>query len=140
MKKLINTVGIYGILALGSGVFYREFTKFYNFEGKTILSVAHTHFFALGVFLFLFLSLFALNSNILEDAKFKRFHLIYNIGFPMMMVMIYIRGILQVLGTNLSNGLNSAISGVSGLSHIIMTIALVYLFQALKNITKNHIN
>lgn len=134
MKKLINTVGIYGILALGSGVFYREFTKFYNFEGKTILSVAHTHFFALGVFLFLFLSLFALNSDILEDDKFKRFYLIYNIGFLMMMLMIYIRGILQVLETDLTTGLNAAISGISGISHIIVTVGLVYLFQAFKNV------
>lgn len=135
MKKLINTAGIYGALALFSGVFYREFTKINNFEGDSMLSVAHTHFFAMGAFLFLIIGLFALNSKLIEDVKFKRFNLIYQIGFPMMMLMIYVRGILQVLGTELSNGLDAAISGISGVSHIIVTIALVYLFQALKNIT-----
>lgn len=134
MKKLINTAGIYGSLALFSGVFYREFTKFNGFEGDSMLSVAHTHFFAMEAFLFLFLSLFAMNSNLVEDLKFKRFSLIYNVGFPFMMLMIYVRGIFQVLETDLSSGLNAAISGISGISHIIVTVALVYLFQALKNI------
>lgn len=133
MKKLINTAGIYGSLALLSGVFYREFVKFNNFEGNSALSVAHTHFFTMGAFLFLFLSLFALNSNLLNDPKFKRFYLIYNIGFPIMMLMIYVRGVFQVLGTELSSALNASISGVAGISHIIITIALVYLFLALKN-------
>lgn len=135
MKKLINIAGIYGVLALVSGVFYREFTKFNNFDGSTMLSVTHTHFFVLGAFLFLFLSLFALNSDITEDLKFKRFSLIYNIGFPIMMLMIYIRGILQVLETDLTTGLNAAISGISGISHIIVTVGLVHLFQAFKNVT-----
>ena len=135
MKKLINTAGIYGGLALFSGVFYREFIKFNNFEGKSMLSVAHTHFFAMGAFLFLILSLFALHTNIMDDLKFKRFYLIYNIGFPIMMLMIYVRGIFQVLGTDLSRGLNASISGIAGVSHIIVTIALVYLFLALKNIS-----
>lgn len=138
MKKLINIAGIYGALALFSGVFYREFTKFNNFEGSSVLSVAHTHFFAMGTFLFLFLSLFAMNSEIVQDVKFKRFNLIYNIGFPMMMLMIYVRGILQVSGSELSSGIDAAIAGISGLSHIVVTIALVYLFQALKNVAINH--
>ena len=42
MKKLINTAMIYMILALVMGVFYREFTKFYQFTGITTLSVTHT--------------------------------------------------------------------------------------------------
>lgn len=140
MKKLINTAGIYGALALFSGVFYREFTKFNGFEGHSTLSVAHTHFFAMGTFLFLFLSLFAMNSKIIEDLKFKRFNLLYNIGFPLMMLMIYIRGILQVLETDLSSGLNAAIAGVSGISHIIVTVALVYLFLALRELAQQQSN
>ena len=39
MKKLINTSFVYFILAMIAGVFYREFTKFYNFTEKTTLSV-----------------------------------------------------------------------------------------------------
>ena len=48
MKKLINTSFLYLILALAAGVFYREFTKFNSFTGKTTLAVVHTHLFVLG--------------------------------------------------------------------------------------------
>ena len=34
MKKLINISFIYFILAMVCGVFYREFTKFFNFTDK----------------------------------------------------------------------------------------------------------
>lgn len=134
MKKMIHTAGFYGVLALISGVFYREFVKFMSFEGDSMLSVAHTHFFVLGTFLFLLLALFAMNSSLLEDQKFQRFTQIYNIAFPAMMISLYVRGILQVLETNLSTGLDAAISGVAGLTHIALTVAMVYLFLALKNI------
>ena len=46
---MINTSFVYLILALISGVFYREFTKFNGFTEKTTLGVVHTHLFVLGV-------------------------------------------------------------------------------------------
>ena len=58
MKKLINTAMIYMILALVMGVFYREFTKFYQFTGITTLSVIHTHLFILGDSLLYIISLY----------------------------------------------------------------------------------
>lgn len=134
MKKLINTAGVYGALALASGVFNREFVKWNGFKGESVLSVAHTHFFAMGTFLFLFISLFALNSQLLDDLKFQRFNQIYQFAFPGMMLTMYARGILQVLETDLSKGLEASIAGVAGLSHILVTVALVYLFLALKNV------
>ena len=39
------------------GVFYREFTKFSGFTGKTALYVVHTHYFLLGMVFFLLLLL-----------------------------------------------------------------------------------
>lgn len=134
MKKMINTAGIYGVLALFSGVFYREFVKLMDFSGESMLSVAHTHFFAMGSFLFLFLALFSMNSSLLKEQKFQRFNQIYTVAFPAMMLLFYVRGILQVLETDLSSGFDAAISGIAGLTHIAVTIALVYLFLALKNV------
>lgn len=45
MKKYFNLAIIYAILAMISGVFYREFTKFLDFEGTTTLAFTHIHFF-----------------------------------------------------------------------------------------------
>ena len=39
MKKLLNTAFIYALAAMAGGVFYREFTKFNGFSGRTALCV-----------------------------------------------------------------------------------------------------
>ena len=57
MKRYLNTSLVYAILAMVGGVFYREFTKFNGFTGKTTLAVVHTHYFLLGMLFFLLLLL-----------------------------------------------------------------------------------
>lgn len=57
MKRYMNTALVYAVLAMAGGVFYREFTKFVGFTGETTLSVVHTHYFMLGMALFLLLLL-----------------------------------------------------------------------------------
>ena len=59
MKKLLNIGFLYAILAMAGGVFYREFTKFNGFTGRTALGVVHTHLFLLGMVMFLLAALFA---------------------------------------------------------------------------------
>lgn len=57
MKRYINSALLYAVLAMAGGVFYREFTKFNGFTAKTTLSVVHTHYFLLGMVVFLLLLL-----------------------------------------------------------------------------------
>ena len=52
MKRLLNTAIGYFNAASAAGVFYREFTKWNGFTGKTTLGFVHTHLFVLGMFLF----------------------------------------------------------------------------------------
>jgi len=51
-----------------------------------------------------------------------------------MVIMLVIRGVIQVLELQLSKGANAAVSGIAGIAHIIITVALVILFLALKSI------
>ena len=53
MKKLWNTAFIYFWLAMAGGVFYREFTKFNDYSGKTVLGLLHVHLLVLGTLMFL---------------------------------------------------------------------------------------
>ncbi len=55
MKRYLNAALTYAVLALAGGVFYREFTKFNGFDGRTALGVVHTHYFMLGMVFFLLL-------------------------------------------------------------------------------------
>ena len=124
---------IYFIAAMVAGVFYREFTKLQGFTGKTTLSVMHTHLLVLGMFLFLVTALFCgLEKKLAEHKAFQRFYVLYNISLPFFCVMLLIRGILQVQGADLSSGINAMIAGIAGISHILMTVSLVFFFLALK--------
>ena len=132
MKKTINFAFIYAMVAICGGVFFREFTKFTGFVGKTTLSVVHVHFFALGMLVMLLAALFCGQLPLAGNKKYGRFLLWYNIGLPLAGAMLFVRGLLQVLVPQLSRGLSASISGISGIAHVILTVGLVYFFLALR--------
>lgn len=132
MKKLTNTALYYAIAAMISGVFAREFTKFNAFEGKTSLWFTHLHLFIMGTIMFLVLSLFAKNFDLLSQKGFAKATLVYNIGLVGMVAMFYLRGILQVLNTPLTAGANAAISGVAGIAHIVFAVGIVLVLLCIR--------
>lgn len=132
MKKIFNKAFIYLILGLSAGVYYREFTKFNNFDGFTQLGVLHTHILVLGLVMMLIVLLFVKVFEINKDSKFKRSLAIYEGGLHLTILMLITRGTLQVLGTELSKGLNAAISGISGVGHIILGVGFVMLMLVIK--------
>lgn len=137
MKRYMNAALLYAILAMVGGVFYREFTKFQGFTGKTTLSVVHTHYFLLGMVFFLMLLLLEKNFSF-TGAKTVRTILVYHIGLNLTSVMFVLRGIVQVLGTELSSGMNAAISGIAGIGHILLGISLVLLLIQIKRGVSAH--
>ncbi|BDF33368.1 membrane protein [Lachnospiraceae bacterium] len=133
MKKLWRISFIYLLAGIASGVFYREYTKYMAFDGRTTLAFTHVHLIVLGTLLFLVLMLFCKDSCLLQSRKFKVFLILYNIALPLMAVMLLVRGITQVQALPLSRGADAAISGIAGISHIMITAALVVLMLAIKN-------
>ena len=132
MKKLINRAFLYTLLGLAAGVFYREFTKYHGFAGRSTLAFLHPHLLGLGALLLMVVALFARQTPLLQEKHCSRFLLLHSIGLPLTALMMLARGILQVLGSPLSRGLDAAISGVAGLGHVILGASLVFLFLALK--------
>ena len=131
MKRYVNLSLLYAILAMVGGVFYREFTKFNGFTGKTTLGVVHTHYFLLGMVFFLLLLLLE-KSFSFTGAKTGRILVAYQVGLNLTAVMFVVRGITQVLGTALSSGMDAAISGIAGIGHILLGISLVLLLMQIK--------
>lgn len=134
MKKAINLAFLYAILAMVGGVFYREFTKFNGFEGRTTLGFLHTHLFLLGMVMFLVVALFCKSTELAHTKPFGAFLVVYNIGVPLTVVMLIVRGVTQVLGIALSKGMDAAISGISGLGHILTGVGIILFFLALKKV------
>ena len=137
MKKHIMTAFVYAIAAMACGVFYREFTKFNSFDGVTALGKVHTHLFLLGMVVFLLVALFDAKFALRQQKLYKPFMIVYNIGVPLASAMMLVRGVLQVLGTELSDGANAAISGIAGLGHVVTALGIVLFFCMLLRAVKS---
>lgn len=131
MKKLAKSSLFFMILGLIFGVFSREFTKITGYTGTTAISTLHTHALALGMLFFLIVLALEIQLHLTEHPRFNRFYYPYVIGLCLVLTLMLIRGILQVLGTELSAGLNASISGIAGLGHITLTVGLSYFMKIL---------
>lgn len=131
MKRYANTAVAYAVIAMLFGVFYREFTKFNGFEGQTVLSAIHPHYFMLGMVFFLLL-LLREKSVGFSGAGTGKVLAVYHVGLNLTGLTLLLRGVAQVLGTPLSSAMNGALSGVAGIGHILLGVSLVLLLLQIK--------
>ena len=127
MKRLMLASIIYAVLALVGGVFYREFTKL---NGFTILSVVHTHYLILGMVFFLLLVLVEKNYSFIND-KVRKCLLLYHIGLNLTVVMLVVRGVVQVLSLDVSSAV------LSGIGHLILGISMFLVLISIRNCVKD---
>lgn len=129
MKRLMNASIVYGVLALVGGVFYREFTKLNGFTGFTTLSVVYTHYLILGMVFFLLLVLVEKNYSFINDKVRK--YLLYHIGLNLTVVMLVVRGVVQVLSLDVSSVV------LFGIAHLILGISMVLVLFSIGNCVKD---
>ena len=103
-----------------------------GFSGITALSKVHPHLLMLGTMVFLIVALFSERLILEKEKTFTLFMRIYNIGLPLTVLMMLIRGTLEVIGAPLSKGLNASISGIAGIGHILLGAGLILLIVSLK--------
>ena len=97
MKRYANTAVVYAVIAMVCGVFYREFTKFNGFEGRTVLSALHPHYFMLGMAFFLLLLLLEKAVGF-SGAGAGKVLAVYHVGLNLTGLTLLLRGVTQVLG------------------------------------------
>lgn len=64
--------------------------------------------------------------------KTSRPLVLYHVGLNLMVVMLLARGIVQVLGLPLSSAWDASLSGVAGIGHILLGVAMVWLLLQVK--------
>ncbi len=133
IKRYANSALVYAVAAMISGVFYREFTKFSHFTGKTNLSFMHTHYFLLGMFFFLILMLLE-KSFSFSGKNTGKVLIVYHLGLNISGFGFLMRGLTQVWGTTLSAGMDASISGIAGIGHILTGIGMILLLLKIRNI------
>ena len=127
LKKTYQAAVTYAVLGLGSGLFYREYTKIHDFHGTTQLSIMHTHLLALGMLVMLIVLALEKIFELSKSKWFKLFFWHYNGGLLLTVTMMLVIGIRDVAGQESM----PMIDGIAGLGHILITIALVFFFIAL---------
>lgn len=134
MKKYLHMATFYLVMGLVAGVFYREFTKMSGFEGKTLLSVSHTHILILGFFMAILLLLLEKNFKFSTVKSAKAWFVVYNCSFVYMVAMFITRGIMQVLGTSMA-GLNH----IAGLAHFLVGGSLIWFVVLCYKMIENNV-
>ena len=135
-KRFADLAFIYAIAAMVFGVFYREFTKLNFYDGDTVLSVIHTHYFLLGMGFFLILMLVEKNFGISRQNKTGLFVITYQVGLNITVLSFFIRGLNQVWQTDLSKGADASLSGIAGIGHIVMSVSMLLLLWRVKKAVK----
>ncbi len=131
VKRYANMAFLYAIAAMVFGVFYREFTKFSGFSGRTSLAFLHTHYFMLGMFFFLVLMLVE-KALAFSGQNIGRVLFAYHLGLNITALGLLMRGLTQVWGTPLSKGLDASISGISGIGHILTGVCILLLLLRIR--------
>lgn len=127
MKKYFNAAIVYASLALAGGVFYREFTKYTAFTGKTNLAFLHTHYFMLGMFFFLALALLERAFAFSAQKGIKTWITLYHVGLNITTMCLFLRGLAQATETTLSTAISGSLSGVAGIGHILLGTSIMAL-------------
>ena len=131
MKRYANASLLYALIAMAGGVFYREFTKFSGFTGKTALSVVHTHYFLLGM-LFSLLLLLLEKSFAFSGEKTGCVLALYHVGLNVTGAALLVRGVAQVLALPLSRAMDASLSGVAGIGHLLLGVSMVLLLLRIR--------
>lgn len=122
------------ITGLLCGVYFREFSKYYNQVNMHLtLGLVHVHLLVLGMIMFLLIGLINIKLNKDENKYMKYLLPVYATSTYGAGLMLLVRGTLDVLIkanviSELSSGINGMISGISGLFHIILGISIVLIF------------
>ena len=112
-------------------MFYREFTKYNHYSGRTTLAFVHTHYFILGMLFFLLLMVLE-KSFSFTDQRTRRVLAAYHVGLNLTVVMLTARGILQVKEASVSSAVNAAVSGMAGIGHIVLCVSLILLLLRIR--------
>lgn len=86
----------------------------------------------LGMVMFLLVTICIRLFAIDRAKKYSAFFVIYNAGVCLTSVMLTVRGIVQVLGVELSSAQNGMLSGVAGIGHILIGVGMLFFFFSLK--------
>ena len=135
LTYLFRSATAWTAIGLVGGLVYREVTKLYDYTGFTQLALVHTHSLALGTTVMLvLLALTAALPGLSADRRMRWGTHLLNAGLVLTVGMLSVKGTLQVREVSWAD--HAALAGVSGLGHMTLTAAFVFLLLAIGRAVK----
>ncbi|WP_203567670.1 DUF2871 family protein [Aestuariimicrobium ganziense] len=129
-RTLATWSAVFAGLGLASGLYYREFSKHYNWDARSQLNVAHTHWLMLGAVLGLVFTLVEDRFRISERGKqFTAFLITWIAGVVITSGMLVFKGSAQIMEKSWAD--SPALAGISGLGHMTLTAMFILFFLGL---------
>ena len=135
--NLLSLAFVNMILGFAGGVFYREFTKYYDFTAVNHLGKLHVHMLVLGFITMLLLYVIVKNYEDSNVRTLKRPVHIFEGGLILTVVSMMVIGIYEVVGEGVATISIPAISGISGIGHILLSVGLGWTIVKIYNLEKN---
>ena len=136
-KSILKSAMWYTIFAMFSGFLDRIVTVYIHYTGETTLTGLHGHLFSFGTLFMLILFAISINSKFNQNKELREFLKSYNIIFSLMILMLFIRGVVQVFELQLNPILDSSIAIIAGASHILLFGSFMKLFKILSKFCKS---
>lgn len=114
------------IMGLIGGVFYREFTKFYNYQAENHLSKLHVHVLVLGFLLMMLVYMVSKKYDVKRILGLKKPIYVFVSGFAFTVINMALFGIYEVVSQGKDIVSKPAIEGLSGIGHIVLAMGLVW--------------
>lgn len=115
------------IFGLAAGVFFREFTKAFEFTSYSMLSILHVHTLVLGFLFGLIIYLLLKENNFSNLQKLQIPLILWRFGLLLTVAMMMLKGIYQITGDGAPLFNAYAFSGIAGLGHIMLSMGIVWL-------------
>lgn len=123
-RNLLGLSASYLVMGLVAGVFYREFTKYYAYTSPGHLGKLHSHTLVLGFILYLLFYLLLIDGDV-NLSQLKRSLYLYGTGLSLSLVGILLFGIDEVVAQGQKTLSMAALSGISGLGHLLLALGLI---------------
>ena len=131
MRKIYYAAATYLGLGLVAGVFYREWTRFFDAVEQSQLNTLHTHLLVLGTFFFLIVLALEKLFRLSAHKSFNAWFIVHNVALVWTIGFMVANGIVHTMGNGEAWG--PMWSGMAGLGHILLTIAFIMFFNILGN-------
>lgn len=120
-NDLLQFALAYLFFGIFSGAFYREIGKIYPVEEK--MAFLHVHLIVLG-FVLLTLVYLLIRDRAFENARLKKLLIVYNFGMFFSLSAMFLHGMID--GYTPGDGAHMGMVALSGVGHILLTIALIW--------------